>query len=376
MPLSFIPYGRQSLDQDDVQQVLQTLQSGWLTTGPQVLAFETAFAAYLDAGQQAVAVSNGTAALHAVMHAIDIQPGDEVIVPPMTFAASSNAVLFKGGTPVFVDVLPGTLLIDPEQVAQKIGPKTKAIVAVDYGGQPCDYAALRSLIADKDIVLVADACHALGAGDAKGLCGTHADISVFSFHPVKPITTAEGGMVVTWREDWIKRIRTFCNHGITTDHRQRAQQGAWFYEMIDLGFNYRLSDIQCALGLTQLKKINRFISKRQKIAKKYDRAIGELSTMASLEVLPKVCHGYHLYVVRCPERDRLFGHLRDRAIGTAVHFIPVHLHPYYQKNLGTGRGDCPVAEAAYDEILSLPIFPDLTCQDQKRVIKALQEFAL
>lgn len=373
MASSFIPYGRQSLHPEDVQSILQTLESGWLTTGPQVETFEKAVADYLPMGH-AIAVSSGTAALHCAMYAIEIGPGDEVIVPPLTFAATSNAVLYQGGTPVFADVDPETLSIDPVSVRERLTGKTRAIVAVDYAGQPCDYKALRAIADEVGLVLIADSCHSLGAGDAFGKCGTHADLSVFSFHPVKPITTAEGGMIVTRQKDWADRMRCFRNHGITTDHRQRQAKGAWHYEMVELGFNYRLSDLQCSLGLSQMKKIDSFVAERNKQATRYRQALQSCPGIEPLAVRENCLHGHHLFVVRTEKRDELFQFLRERDIGSAVHYPPVHLHPYYRQTLQTGPGLCPVAEEASDRILSLPIFPGLGSDEQERVIEALQEF--
>jgi perosamine synthetase len=240
-----MPYGRQVIDETDIEAVVQVLRSDWLTTGPRVEEFEQAVARCVDA-PYAVAVSNGTAALHAAMYAIGVGPGDEVIVPAMTFAATANSVVYQGGTPVFADVEPQTLLLDPLQVAAKITPRTKAVVAVDYAGQPCDYTALRDIVEKHGVLLIADACHALGASCEGKPVGSLADLTVFSFHPVKHITTGEGGMVVTAHAELAARMRLFRNHGISSDHRQRHQLGTWYYEMTDLGYNYRLTDLQCA----------------------------------------------------------------------------------------------------------------------------------
>ena len=372
MDSTFIPYGRQQIEPDDIESVLDTLRSNWLTTGPLVERFEASLAQAAGV-QHAIVVSSGTAALHAAMHALDIGVGDEVIVPPLTFAATANAVLYQGGTPVFADVEPETLLIDPKSVESRITARTKAIIAVDYAGQPCDYDALRMLADRYNLHLVSDACHSLGCAWRDQPCASQADLTVFSFHPVKPITTGEGGAIVTSDEILACRMRTFRNHGITSDHGQRAKTGSWHYEMVELGFNYRLTDIQCALGLTQLTKLQRFIENRRQVAARYDTAFTQNPTIRPLGVRPEAHHGYHLYVVRVPERDRIFSHLREAGIGANVHYIPVHYHPYYRKLLGTGEGLCPVAESAYREIISLPIFPGLTVEDQNRVIATLCE---
>jgi len=375
-----IPYGKQTIEEDDIQAVVAALRSDWLTTGPLVETFEKLFADFVGS-RHAVAVSNGTAALHAAMYGLDIKPGDEVIVSPMTFAASANCVVFQGGTPVFADIDPHTLLIDPKSVEEKITSRTKAIVAVDYAGQPCDYDVLRKIALRNNLALVADACHSLGAKYKGRNVGTLADLSVFSFHPVKHITTGEGGMITTSDENLVKQMRIFRNHGITSDHRQREKERSWFYEMTDLGYNYRLTDFQCALGISQLAKLPKWISRRQEIAKHYDEAFSTIDGIDPLVLSRDVSHAYHLYVIRVNERkigkDRgvVFRSLRSSGIGANVHYIPVHLHPYYRKKFGTGPGQCPIAESAYEQIISLPIFPRMTLVEVNHVIQAIRKVA-
>jgi perosamine synthetase len=373
-----LPYGKQSVDDDDIAEVVAVLRSDWLTTGPKVSEFEKAFAEFCGA-HDAVAVSNGTAALHAAMYALGIKGGDEVIVPAMTFAASANCVVYQGGTPVFCDVDPDTLLIDPAQVEAKITERTKAIIAVDYAGQPCDYDVLREIADRHHLALVADACHATG-GSYKGRpVGTLADLSTFSLHPVKPITTGEGGLITTDDPEMARRLRLFRNHGITTDHRQREMQGSWFYEQVDLGYNYRLSDLQCALGISQLRKLPAWVVRRQAIARQYDAAFDTMPAIRRLAVRPDVSHAYHLYVIKIDptvvqtDHASMFSALRVEGIGVNVHYIPVHLHPYYRTHFGTGPGMCPNAEAAYEQIFSLPIFPRMSDEDVNDVISALHK---
>jgi len=375
---TMLPYGHQWLDDEDIAAVVEVLRSDWLTTGPKVDEFERAFAEIVGV-REAVAVSSGTAALHAAMYAIGIGPGDEVIVPAMTFVASANCVVFQGGVPVFADVDPDTLLLDPAQVEAKITPRTKAIIAVDYAGQPCDYDALRAVANRHGLALVADACHALG-GSYKGRpVGSLADLSVFSFHPVKHITTGEGGMITTDDPQLARRMRIFRNHGITTDHRQREQQGSWFYEMVDLGYNYRITDIQCALGLSQLRKLPAWVKRRQEIAQRYKAAFAEVPAVRPLGVHAQVSHAYHLYVIRFDvtrlraNREQIFAALRAEGIGVNVHYIPVHLHPFYREHFGTKPGMCPVAETAYEQIISLPIFPQMADTDVQDVIRAVRK---
>jgi len=373
---SRLPYGQQWIDHDDEAAVVGALRSPWLTTGPAVARFEEAFAAVVGAAE-AVAVSNGTAALHASMHALGIGPGDEVIVPAITFVASANCVVYQGATPVFADVTPETLLISPASVAARVSGRTRAIVAVDYAGQPCDYAQLRTVAAAHGLAVVSDACHALGASLAEQLVGTLGDVSAFSLHPVKHITAGEGGVVTTNDERLAVRMRTFRNHGITTDHRQREEQGQWSYQMRELGFNYRLTDLQCALAASQLTKLPAWVERRRAIAARYDRLLTEVPGVQPLALRSGVRHAYHLYVVRVDSsligisRDEMFVALRAEGIGVNVHYSPVHLHPYYRERFGSAEGQCPVAEAVSQQVLSLPMFPRMTDTDVDSVVEAL-----
>lgn len=368
-----IPYGRQSVGEDDVAAVAETLRSDWLTTGPKVREFEEAVCRYTGAAE-AVAVNSGTAALHAMMAALEIGPGDEVIVPAMTFAATSNSVVYQGGTPVFADVDPRTLQICPESVRRLISNRTRAVIAVDYAGLPCDYQTLRSITDPRGIALLSDGCHSLGGRIGASKVGTLADMTSFSFHPVKPITTGEGGMVTTSNRNLAARMRQFRNHGISTDARQREEQGTWYYEMTMLGYNYRICDIQCALGISQLQKLDRWLTRRTEIAAVYDQAFADSGTIQCLSNRPGTVHGYHLYVVKVPaeQRNAMFRSLRAAGVGVNVHYIPVHLHPFYQKRFQTSRGQCPNAERAFEQILSLPIHPNVSEADQQHVISTLK----
>lgn len=375
---NIIPYGRQQITEDDIAAVGAALRSDWLTTGPLVPQFERRVAEYVGA-RHGIAVSSGTAALHSAMFAIDICPGDEVIVPPMTFAATANCVAYMGGTPVFCDVEPDTLLLNPNKIEEKITQRTKAVIAVDYAGQPCDYDRLKAICHRHNLSLVADACHAIGATYKDRKVGALADMTVFSFHPVKHITTGEGGMVMTDNDEFDMRIRRFRNHGITKGFKERAATGEWHYEMTDLGFNYRISDFQCALGISQLSRLPEFLAKRRKIAEKYTSAFSSISCLGLLTVRPEVQHALHLYTILYhPQnsknnRDTVFSLLRKEGIGVNVHYIPVHLHPYYKQRFNTGPGLCPIAENAYEKILTLPLFPSMSDEDVDRVINAVLE---
>ena len=375
-----LPYGRQWIDESDIQAVVNVLRSDWITTGPMVETFEKAIAEFVGA-KYAVALSSGTAALHAAMYAAEIRKGDQVLVPPMTFVATANAVVFQGGTPSFVDVESATLLADPAKIAEKIGSDTKAITVVDYAGQPCDYDSLRDIAKHKRLILIEDACHSLGAKYKGEKVGSLADLTIFSFHPVKHITTGEGGMVVTDNPQFAEKMRRFRNHGIATDYRQRAEKRTWFYEMVDLGYNYRLTDIQCALGISQLRKLPGWITRRREIAKRYDNAFAGNLYVKPLETKSSAFHAYHLYVIQLSleklkvSKNEVFTFLQNAGIGVNVHYIPVHLHPFYRKTFGTSTGLCPVAEAAYERILSLPIFPRMTDKDVTKVIGAIDSLS-
>lgn len=372
-----LPYARQWVSEEDIEAVAEVLRSDWITAGPRVPAFEEALSDFVGA-REGVAVSSGTAALHAAIHALGIGEGDEVIVPAMTFASSANAVVFEGGTPVFADVDDDDLLLTPDEVERRISSRTRAVMTVDFAGQPCDYDALRRICRRHDIPLVADACHALGATYRGQRVGTLADLTTFSFHPVKHITTGEGGMVVTDDPSAAAQMRAFRNHGISTEARERAAKGAWYYEMVDLGYNYRLTDFQCALGISQLKKLPEWLDKRRALAQAYDQAFSDLDGVSPLAVRVDVEHAYHLYVVRLEdasrgERDAVFGAMRRRGIGVNVHYIPVHLHPYYRERFGTRPGQHPVAEKAYEQILTLPLYPQMSEEDVDKVALSLTE---
>jgi perosamine synthetase len=370
----FLPYGKQEISDADIKAVVEALCSGWLTTGPRVAEFENAFAASCGA-RDGVAVNSGTAALHAAMRATGLKPGDEVIVPAITFAASANAAIYEGGVPVFADVEHDTLLIDPASAAARINPKTRAIVAVDYAGQPADYDALRALARQHGLALIADACHSPGATYRGRNTGTLADISCFSFHPVKHLTTCEGGMAVTDNADMAAHMRRFRNHGIDSDHRTREKTGAYAYDMCELGYNYRLADVQCALGLAQLARLKTWVATRQRLAAVYDEALAGLESVRPLSTHPDRTHARHIYVVRLApglDRDRIFAALRAAGIGANVHYAPVYRHSYYRQR-GYVAGIAPVAETASSQLLTLPLFPAMTHDDVNRVVHVLEQ---
>lgn len=370
-----IPYGRHEIDEADIAAVVAVLRGDWLTTGPAVQHFEQQFAAFTGAAH-AIAVSNGTAALHLSMLAAGIGPGDEVIVPALTFAASANCARYVGATVVFADVEPDTLTVSVAHVASLITPRTRAIVAVDYAGLPADLTALRALADAHGLLFVEDGCHAPGASCDGRAVGTVADFTTFSFHPVKHLTTAEGGMITTANEEWADRLRTLRNHGITSDHRLREQLGTWEYDMAALGFNYRLNDVQCALGASQLTKLPQWLARRQALAGRYAAAFAEHASIMLQHTPPARRHAYHLFPIRiagaAPSsvRAEVYRALRARGVFVNVHYKPVYQHRYYEV-LGYRTGLCPIAEHAYAGLLSLPMWHGMSDTQQDQVIEAV-----
>jgi perosamine synthetase len=373
-----LPYGRQSLDDGDIQAVVDVLKSDWLTTGPKVSEFEERFAAWVGT-KHAISFSSGTAALHAAAFAAGLQFGDEAITTPLTFCASANCVLYQGATPIFADVTADTLNLDPQEVVKKVSARTKAIIAVDYAGHPAELAALRDLAAQHGLVLIEDACHALGAEYSGKRVGGIADMTVFSFHPVKHLTTGEGGMVTTSDSKLAETLGRFRNHGISSDARQRQQSGQWLYEMVLLGFNYRLTDIACALGISQLEKLEANLTRRRAIAARYTRAFRELAGVVVPAVRDGMLPAWHLYPIRLnleglsAGRAEIFRALRAENLGVNVHYIPVHQHPYYRERFGYKGGEYPVAEDAYERLISLPMFHGMTDRDTEDVVAAVNK---
>ena len=368
-----IPYGRQTVEEDDIQAVVDVLRSDYLTTGPKIAEFEKMVADYVGA-KYAVAISNGTSALHAACFTAGIQPGDEVITTPLTFAASSNCVLYCGGTPVFADVDPKTYNIDPEDIRRKITDKTKAIIAVHLAGQPCDMDEIHKIAKEHDLLVIEDGAHALGSVYKGKKVGTLSDMTTFSFHPVKPITTGEGGMIVTDNKEFYQKMMLFRSHGITRDENLMTRNdGSWFYQQLDLGYNYRITDIQCALGCSQMKKLDRFLARRKEIVARYNEAFADCENIIIPYQLPETESGWHLYIVQVKNCDRrkVFEALREHGIAVNVHYIPVYLHPYYQEH-GYKDVHCRNAEEVYSHIISLPLYPTLTEEQQQYVIETLK----
>jgi UDP-4-amino-4,6-dideoxy-N-acetyl-beta-L-altrosamine transaminase len=371
---TLLPYGRQRIDQSDIDAVIGVLQSNWITTGPKVADFEEAFASYVGS-KYAVSFSSGTAALHGSCFAAGLGMDDEAITTPMTFCATANCVLYQGAKPIFADVCKDTLNIDPDQVEHCVTPRSKAILPVDYAGHPADLNPILELAERHDLVVIEDACHALGAEYKGSRLGSISHMTVFSFHPVKHITTGEGGMVTTNDAKFARQLRLFRNHGIDSDPRQRQAEGQWKYEMVALGYNYRLSDIGSALGISQLRKLENNLAQRREIAHRYTTRFKNISGLIPPSVRPDVNPSWHLYPVRLEPnrlhagRAEIFSALRAEGLGVNVHYIPVHLHPYYGERFRYERGECPIAENAYEQLISLPIFHGMDDQDVEDVIE-------
>lgn len=371
----FIPYGRQSINEQDIEAVVNVLKSDYLTTGPKIAEFERKVADYTGA-KYAVAIANGTAALHAACYAAGIGEGDEVITTPITFAASSNCVLYCGGTPVFADINPETYNISPEDIERKITPKTKAIIAVHFTGQPCEMEQIHAIAHKYNLTVIEDGAHALGAEYQGKRVGILSDMTTFSFHPVKHITTGEGGMILTDNPELYQRLKLFRTHGITREEELLTKNdGPWYYEQLDLGYNYRITDIQCALGVSQMDRLPEFLEKRKLIAKRYNEAF-TANEQIQLPYQKEGCdNAWHLYVIRIKngKRKEIFEKLRAAGIGVNVHYIPVYQHPYYRTH-GYTEVTCPNAEEYYKECISLPMYPDLKEEEQEYVIKKVLEY--
>jgi len=339
----FLPYAHQWIDDEDINSVVEVLKSDWITQGPKIKEFEEAIAKFTGA-KYAAALSSGTAALHAACFVAGITPGDKVITTPITFAASSNCILYLGGKPVFADIKEDTYNIDPEEIEKKVTNKTKAIIPVDFAGQPADLNEIYEIAKERNLIVIEDASHALGAEYKGKKIGSISDMTIFSFHPVKPITTGEGGMVVTNNKGFYEKLLMFRTHGITKNKVKLIKnEGPWYYEMQELGYNYRITDFQCVLGISQLKKLDKFIGQRREIVKRYNEAFKNIEEIIVPYEKPEVKSTWHLYVIRLEldklrtTRKEIFEALRAENIGVHVHYIPVYYHPYYQK-LGYKKG--------------------------------------
>lgn len=377
----FLPFHVPLIEEDDMRAVREVMECKWITTGPKAAQFEQEFARYIGA-RHAIAVNSGTAALHLALEAAGVREGDEVVLPTLTFAATAEAVVYLKARPVLVDIEPDTFNLDAARARRAITSRTRALVPVHFAGQPCEMDALREMAHARGLKVIEDAAHALPTRYRGQMVGTIGDITCFSFYATKSITTGEGGMVTTDQEAWADRVRIMRLHGISKDAWKRySAEGSWRYEILDAGFKYNLTDMQAALGLTQLAKCERMWLRRQQLAARYTEALAAVEAYELPVVRGDVQHAWHLYVIRIRpgelsmQRDAVIEELKRRGIGVSVHFIPLHLHPYYRDKWGYRRGDFPVAEDYFERCISLPLYPAMTEDDQTRVIDALTEIA-
>lgn len=374
-----IPYSRQVIDSADIKEVIKVLKSDWITQGPKIKEFEDALCKYTGA-KYAVAVSNGTAALHIACLAAGIKKGDEIITSPITFLASANCILYCGGKPVFADICKDTINIDPEEIGKKVNKKTKAIIPVHFAGHPCDLEEIYKIAKKNNLIVIEDAAHALGAeykGSKIGAC-KHSNMTIFSFHPVKSITTGEGGAVLTNNKNLHKKLLLLRNHGVTKEKsmfkaKNQESTGGWYYEMQELGFNYRITDIQCALGISQLKKVDKFIQRKRQIVKEYNKAFKNNDFFDLPVEKTNIKSSWHLYPIRLKDKYKekkkeIFTKLREKGIGAQVHYIPVYYQPYYQR-LGYKKNLCIHANDFYQSAVSFPLYSTMANQDIKRAMK-------
>lgn len=374
----YLPYGKQVIDEEDIASVVKVLQSDYLTSGPAIEQFEAEIAAFTGA-KYAVAFSSGTAALHGACYAAGIGAGDEVITTPMTFAATANCVLYQGGIPVFADIDPQTYNLDPARVRECITERTRAIIPVHFTGQPADLDEILQIAREHNLIVIEDAAHALGAEYKNTRVGSIGDMTMFSFHPVKHITTGEGGMITTNSPLYYEKLLQFRTHGITRDERRlRENHGPWYYEMQFLGYNYRITDIQTSLGISQLRKIGGFIEQRKQLAALYTKELDGVQELILPRQLPGAASSWHLYIVRLrlsrlsATRRTVFQALQKENIGVNVHYIPAYLHPYYE-SLGFRKGLCPVAESCYEEFITLPLYAGMEARDVMDVVAAVKK---
>lgn len=374
---TYLPYGQQWIEDDDIEEVVKVLKSDYLTTGPKIEEFEEKFGKYVGV-KYAVAISNGTAALHGASFAAGIKEGDEVITTPITFAASANCILYQGGKPIFADIDSSTYNIDPKDIEKKISSKTKAIVPVDFTGQPVNIDEINAIAKKYNLIVIEDGAHSLGAEYKGKKTGSLVDMTTFSFHPVKHITTGEGGVITTNNKELYEKLKLFRTHGITRDKQilYNKNEGSWYYEQLELGYNYRITDIQCALGISQLNKIDKFLRRRREIAEKYNEYLKDIDGIVLPYQEEYIKSSWHLYVIQLElekfkvGRREIFEALKAENIGVNVHYIPVYYHPYYQK-LGYKKGLCPNAEKLYERIITIPLYPKMTDKDVKDVVEAL-----
>jgi len=379
--MKIIPYGRQWVDASDIREVIKVLKSDWLTQGPKIKEFEDALCKYTGA-KYAVAISSGTAALHISCLAANIKKGDEVITSPITFVASANSILYCRGKPVFADIEKDTVNIDPEEIRKKINSNTKAIIPVHFAGHPCDLEEIKEIAEKHNLLIIEDASHALGAEYKNSKIGSckYSDMTIFSFHPVKHITTGEGGAVLTNRKDLYQRLLLFRNHGITKKKEKMNKfDGPWYYEMHELGFNYRITDFQCALGISQLKKLEKYIERRRELVSIYNKELSKMDKIILPVEKPYVKSSWHIYYIRLKDTSKrrlIFEELQKSNIGVQVHYIPIHFQTYYKENFGYKVGDYPKAEDYYRSTITLPLYPKMVNSKIQYIINILKGYTI
>lgn len=378
----FLPFYVPDIREEEIAAVAEVLRSGWLTTGPKTKEFERRFAELVGA-KHAIAVNSATAALHLALEAIGVSRDDEVLVPTMTFAATAEVVVHLGGKPVLVDCLPDTLCVDPDKLEAAITPRTKAVMPVHFGGHPCEMDPILAVARRHGIKVIEDAAHALPTRYNGRLIGNIGDLTCFSFYANKTITTGEGGMITTDDDELADRARIMSLHGISRDAWKRfTAEGSWYYEILHAGYKYNLTDIGSALGLVQLGRYEELWERRQHCAQLYDRLLGDLPELKLPPVKPGMQHAWHLYFIQLQlekltiDRNQFINELKERKIGTSVHYTPLHLHPYYRENFGYQPDDLPVARDVYQRIISLPLYPRMSDADVERAARAVREIVM
>ncbi|MCX9081603.1 MAG: UDP-4-amino-4,6-dideoxy-N-acetyl-beta-L-altrosamine transaminase [Candidatus Methanoperedens sp.] len=375
--MDFIPYGLHWIDEEDINEVAKVLRSSWITTGPKIKEFEDAICAYIGCSYS-TAVNSGTSALDIAVQSLDLPAGSEIITTPFTFVATSNAIIYNGHRPVFADICPDTFNIDPEDIRRKITENTKAIIYVDYAGHPCDIRELKKIADEFDLYLIEDACHAIGAEYEQKKVGNFADMTIFSFHPVKHITTGEGGAVVTDNTELYEKLSLLRTHGIDKNTMDRyGPDASWAYDMKYLGRNYRITDFQAALGISQLKKLDGFLDRRTELASKYDQLLGDVDFIRLPIVKNNVKHAYHIYTILLDDtinRDEFFKYMKAASIGVNVHYIPAYRHSYYINNFNIDRHDFPVTEDIFKRIITLPLFPEMGRDKMEYIAETIKEY--
>lgn len=377
--MKFIPYGSQWIEQEDIDEVVSVLRSDWITTGPRIKEFEDSLCAYIGC-KYSVAVNSGTSALDIAVQCLDIPTGSEVITTPFTFVATSNAIIYNNLEPVFADICEDTFNIDPESIRKKITEKTKAIIYVDYAGHPCDIKEIKEIADEYELFLIEDACHAIGAEYQHTKVGNFADLTIFSFHPVKHITTGEGGAVATNNKELYEKMLLLRTHGIDKNTMERyGKDASWAYDMKCLGRNYRITDFQAALGKSQLKKLDKFIGRRNDLAAMYHELMGDFEFVRLPIERQNIRHAWHIYTILLDEsinRDDFFMYMKNANIGVNVHYIPAYRHTYYTENFNFNKNDFPVTEDTFKRIITLPLFPKMESEELEYIVRTIKDYQI